>query len=217
MSDFSDLFRLVTLAFLEILLSADNAVVLGVLTHSLPVPLRRKALFVGVLSAFFLRAAALFLVAYLLESTWLQYLGAAYLLYLSIRYFTKKRNLTHSPKIHSFWKTVLLVELLDLVFAIDSILAGVAFIENNTSKLWIVYIGGMIGLLVMRYAAGLFSSLLDRFPRLETSAYLMVGWIGLKLALHALNWQIPPLLFWAFVAFFFLLGFLTGNRLKSKP
>lgn len=208
----SDIPRVFTLAFLEMLLSADNAVVLGVLSNALPVPLRRKALFIGVASAFFLRALALFLVAYLLEYTWIQLVGAAYLLYLCIRYFMKKGESVHPPKSYSFWKTVLLIELLDLVFALDSIIAGVAFIDASLSKLWIVYVGGMIGLLGMRYAANLFGSLLDRFPHLESSAYLMVGWVGLKLGASSLHWPLPAFLFWSVIALLFLLGFFRPKR-----
>lgn len=209
---FSDIPRVFTLTFLEILLSADNAVVLGVLTHSLPPVLRRRALFIGIASSFVLRAAALLGIAVLLESTWFQLLGGAYLVYLSIRYFFKKQKSTDIKPIRSFWKVVLLIELLDLVFAIDSIVAGIAFINGSFSKLWIVYLGGMIGLLGMRYAAALFSSLIDRFSKLEQSAYLMVGWIGIKLGLSAFHWSLPSPLFWSVIAFLFLLGFYKPRR-----
>lgn len=97
-----------------------------------------------------------------------------------------------------------------MVFALDSIVAGVAFIDSSLSKLWIVYIGGMIGLLGMRYAADLFSRLIDRFPRLESSAYLMVGWIGVKLGLSTFEWPIPSPIFWGMIAFLFILGFFKS-------
>lgn len=204
---FSDLPRLFTLAFLELLLSADNAVVLGLIAHTLPVPLRRRALFIGIVSSFFLRAAAILFVAILFENWWIQLLGAAYLLYLSVRYFIQKGKPASPPSPHSFWKVVLLIELFDLVFALDSIVAGIAFIDASLSRLWIVYVGGMIGLIGMRFAADLFGRLIDRFPLLERSAYLMVGWIGVKLACSAFAFPLPPLLFWSFIAFLFLSGF----------
>lgn len=204
---YSDIPRLFTLTFLELLLSADNAVVLGVVSHTLPTSLRRRALFIGIATSFFLRAAALLIISPLFQYPWIELLGAAYLLYLSFRYFVQKGRSVTPPKTRSFWKTVLLIECLDLVFALDSILAGIAFIDGALSKLWVVYAGGMVGLVGMRYAAGLFSSLLDRFPNLERSAYLMVGWIGLKLALEALAFAPPAPLFWAVIALLFLLGF----------
>jgi YkoY family integral membrane protein len=212
MFNFADIFLLLTLAFLEMLLSADNAIVLGVITHSLPPPLRRKALFIGVASAFVFRAAALLLAAYFLEYRSIQLLGGAYLLYLSIHFFLGKQKPPSINKTQSFWTTVLKIELFDLIFAIDSIVAGVAFIDGAIDKLWIVYVGGMIGLLGMRYAASFFTILLDRFPKLETSAYLIVGWIGVKLAALSLGSPLPAPLFWSVIAFLFLLGFFRQKR-----
>ncbi len=208
----SDIPRVFTLAFLEMLLSADNAVILGVLSNALPQPLRRKALFIGVASSFVLRAVALLLAAYLLKYMWVQLLGAAYLLYLSLRYFLQGGKSTQVAKSRSFWKTVVLIEAIDLIFALDSIIAGVAFIDAALPKLWIVYVGGMIGLIGMRYAADLFSSLLDRFPRLESCAYLMVGWIGVKLGAEALHHPFPAPFFWALLILLFLLGFFSRKR-----
>jgi YkoY family integral membrane protein len=207
-----DIASVVTLAFLEMLLSADNAVVLGVVANSLPVPQRRKALFIGLASAFVIRAAALLLLSVLLDYLWIRYLGAAYLLYLSFRYFVKRGHSVHPHHSTSFWKTVLLIEALDVAFALDSILAGVAFINADKSKLWIVYVGGMIGLVGMRYAAEVFSRLLDRYPRLERSAYLMVGWIGIELGASATGHPLPHIPFWIAIALLFLLGFFPKRR-----
>ncbi len=208
-----DIVRLVTLAFIELLLSSDNAIVLALLAHGLPEKLRKRALFIGLASSFFLRAAALLTVSYLLRYKWLQLLGAAYLIYVAIHHFLKKPKNPHQVLAHpSFWMTVLKIELFDIAFAIDSIIAGIVFISNGQStssihpKLWIVYAGGMIGLIGIRYAAGLFGSLLQRFPRLETSAYLMVGWIGLKLALSTFHLPYLAPIFWAGLLVLFLLG-----------
>lgn len=202
-----------TLAFLEFLLSADNAVILGLISSSLPEKQRAKALFIGVFSAFFLRAAALLGVAIVIQSIWVQILGGAYLLYLSFRYFTKrtKPGQEESP-VRTFWKAVLLIELLDLVFAVDSIIAGVAFINGAINKLWIVYLGGMLGVIGMRYAADLFSKLIDRLPHIERSAYLMVALIGSKLVLSSFHIKIPYILFWSLIALFFLLGIFSRKR-----
>jgi YkoY family integral membrane protein len=210
---FSDIPRVFMLAFLELALSADNAVVLGVVISTLPHHLRRKALYIGLFSACFLRAGALALVSYLLQHTWFELLGGLYLLYLCCRYFIKKGKSIHMEKTTSFWKTVFLIEVLDLIFALDSILAGVAFIDATLSKLWIVYLGGIMGLVGIRYAADLFSNLLERYPKLESSAYLMVGWVGIKLALNAASLPLPPLVFWLVTLFlFFPLGFLKPKR-----
>jgi YkoY family integral membrane protein len=93
---------------------------------------------------------------------------------------------THSKL---FWRTVLMIELTDIAFAVDSIVAAIAMISSHhihgqiNPKLWLVLVGGMLGVIAMRFAAVMFIRLLDKFPRFETSAYLLVFVIGGKLIL----------------------------------
>jgi YkoY family integral membrane protein len=89
-----------------------------------------------------------------------------------------------------FWSTVGVIELTDIAFAIDSILAAIALVGSAPQghvgphpKLWVVITGGMLGVILMRFAAVVFIRLLERFPRFETSAYLLVAVIGLKLVI----------------------------------
>ncbi|HYO82464.1 MAG TPA: hypothetical protein VES20_13765, partial [Bryobacteraceae bacterium] len=115
-----------------------------------------------------------------------------------------------------FWSTVLVIELTDIAFAIDSILAAIALVGSAPAghvgphpKLWVVIAGGILGVVLMRFAAVVFIKLLERFPRFETSAYLLVTVIGLKLVLdwalntpehpHTLDFHSPGhFAFWTF-------------------
>ena len=81
----------------------------------------------------------------------------------------------------AFWPTVLVIELTDVAFAVDSILAAMALAGSRSEKLWVVITGGIIGVVLMRFAAAIFIRLLEKFPRFEMSAYLLVVVIGLKL------------------------------------
>ena len=90
----------------------------------------------------------------------------------------------------NFWMTVLVIELTDIAFAVDSILAAIALVgappvDHPTTalhpKLWVVVTGGLLGIMLMRIAAAMFIRLLEKFPRFELSAYLLVIVIGLKL------------------------------------
>ena len=216
----SDLPKVAFLGFLEIVLSFDNAIVLGILAARLPEKLRNKALYIGSFSAVFIRLLTLLALGFLIQYRWIQLIGAVYLIYLSIEYLFKKRKKSTEHKGQkSFWKTVLLIEGFDIIFAIDSILAGLAFIgmsggKTFPSKLWIVYVGGVIGLLGVRYAAHLFSSVIGKFPRLELQAHLMIGWIALKLMYELLPHP-PPIfepIFWIVLSILFLLGFIKKDK-----
>ena len=105
------------------------------------------------------------------------------------------------PKKQSgFWMTVLKVEVADIAFAVDSILAAVALavtlpIIPNVGEIGgmhaghfvVIFAGGFIGLVIMRFAANLFVKLLAKKPGLETAAFLIVGWVGVKLAVLTLS------------------------------
>lgn len=222
----ADLPSLVVLTFIEILLSMDNAIVLGVLTSHLQKHLRSKALYIGVISAFAFRAIGLIFALTLLRYPFIQLLGATYLLYLCIAHFLQKKKdgvLLPDTKTN-FWRTVLLIELFDLAFAVDSIVAGIAFIGAKAQsslihpKIWIVYVGGMLGVVGIRYAAHFFSALMGRFPRLHIAAYLMVGWIGIKLAITAVDldsWIYTPI-FWSGISLLLLYG-LSKKKNRAQP
>jgi len=171
------------LIVLEVILSADNALILGVLVQKLPVHLRRKALFYGILGAYVLRGLALLFAALVIKLWWVQALGAAYLLYIALKHFLKPEEAHAPPPLEAtaaqFWKVVAQVELMDLAFAVDSVLVAVAL----SDKLWVIYTGVFLGILALRMLASLVVTLLDRYPRFKHLAYVVVGLAGVKLAI----------------------------------
>lgn len=183
------------LIILEGLLSADNALVLALLVRHLPHAERGKALLYGLVGAFVFRSLGIFFAAKLIHLWWVCAGGALYLIYLAVAHFIaharhgsdaeREEHERIKPKA-GFWKTIFLVEVTDIVFAIDSILVAVALVSEE-EKLWIVYVGGILGLILLRMAASGFTRLIERFPRLDAVAYALVGWAGIKLASAAVD------------------------------
>lgn len=237
---------LVVLIVLEGLLAADNAVVMAVMVKHLPRDQQRKALFYGLLGAFVFRFAALFMITFLVNIWQIQALGAAYLLFISVKHIIDQRKGgdehpdAKKGKQSGFWMTVVKVELADIAFALDSMLAAVALAVTlpkvgnfdiggiNGGQFIVMLLGGIIGLVIMRFAARHFVVLLQKFPSLETAAFLIVGWVGVKLAVlalahpglaildesfpHSTGWQVT---FWIVLVGIGLNGYLFGVR-KSK-
>ena len=195
---------LLVLIALEGILAADNALVMAVMVKHLPDEQRKKALFYGLAGAFVLRFGALFLISFLVNVWQVQAIGALYLLYISINHLVKKfvfKNREHNKKVKKesgFWGTVLKVELADIAFAVDSILAAVALAVTlpatnlpligglDGGQFLVILAGGLIGIVIMRFAATYFVKLLQKKPNLETAAFTIVGWVGVKLALYTL-------------------------------
>ncbi len=187
----SDFVTIALLVALEGLLSADNAMVLAVLVLGLPKSQQKKALRYGILGAFAFRSTAVVLAAFLIRLGWVKLVGAAYLLYLVIHHFSggsAEERRTAPPAtswlgLTPFWSTVVKVELTDIVFAIDSILVAVAM----SSKLWVILTGGILGIAMMRLVIGTLLSLVERYPPLVDGAFIIIGWVALKLLLEYLH------------------------------
>lgn len=107
--------------------------------------------------------------------------------YQRLMNFLGKLGLRLSP----FWRTVALVELMDLAFSIDNVVAATVYTQNMI----LICIGVFIGILAMRFVAGWFVKLLERFPALEHGAYIVIALLAVKLLLSsacALGWMSGP-------------------------
>lgn len=174
---------------LEAILSVDNAMVLAVMVRPLPSELRKRALLYGIVGAYGLRGLALLFATVIINVWWIQLLGGFYLIYLAAKFFfAQKAKETAEETMagaaaRSFWRIVVMVNVIDLAFAIDSVLVVVAFSQN----FWVIFAGVAIGILLIRLAAGWMIGVMERYPRLEAVAYAVVGWAGVKLGLEGWN------------------------------
>jgi YkoY family integral membrane protein len=245
-----DLATISLLVVLEGILSIDNALVLGLLAARVEPQLRRRALSYGLIGAFVFRLIAVAAAAYLLHWSILKLLGGLYLIWIACKFFWKRaqtnREANHSPvdpptpnESTGLWATIAAIELTDIAFAIDSILAAVALVGGPPPgtragaihpKLWVIFTGGMLGVVLMRFAAAAFVRLLEKFPRLHFSAYLLVGLIGIKLFLDwavntrahpdRLDFQSPTSsefwIFWGSMTLCLVIGFLPKRNYCHK-
>ncbi len=186
----SDILRVLIVIALECSLSADNALAIAILIKKLPEAKRTKALWIGLWSSMLLRFGAILFASHFIRYYWVQILGGLYLIYLAIMHFIKKDKVAKDSfqRKVSFWKIVALVELTDLLFALDSILAAFGVIQPSKTfpppNLWIVYVGGLIGLVIMRFAAKFFTKLIDKYSWIEKAAHALLILIGIKLCLQ---------------------------------
>lgn len=202
------------LIFLEGILSIDNAAVIGALVTPLPSdqgidwprPLKKigellhpllgnqrtAALRVGLLGAYLGRGLMLFTASFLIHNSWIKLIGAAYLIHLAFDNLedmsgggSEDEEEIKPIKVQTFWSTVLTVEIMDLIFSIDNVVAAVSL----SNQIWVVMVGVAIGILTMRFAAGIFSYAVEREPILQQAAYILVLNIGVELVLDQI-WHI---------------------------
>lgn len=215
---------IIQLIFLEGILSIDNAAVLGamvsVLPNDKPVPYpgpfkfflpftnrylgmqQAAALKVGLLGAYLGRGLMLVLAAWVIANPFLKILGAAYLIKLAFENLAKNAGGEEEAETDevegfsrkagvSFWAVVLNLELADLAFSLDNVVAAVAL----SDQLWVVMVGVALGIVTMRFAATIFTWMIQREPILEQAAYIIVLNIGIELLIaeffgvHIAAWE----------------------------
>ncbi|MFD1929837.1 TerC family protein [Sporosarcina siberiensis] len=208
-----------TLIILEGLLSADNALVLAVMVKHLPEKQRKKALFYGLLGAYVFRFIAIGVGVFLIQLWWVKVLGAGYLAWLSIKYFIdKSKENGEEGEIKginkkgilirlfgTFWGTIVAVEIMDIAFSVDSVLAAFGVSE----QIWVLLLGGMLGVLMMRGIAGVFLKLIDKVPELETTAYILIAIIALKMGLSVIHIEISHYVFFGILIVTFIATFIV--------
>jgi YkoY family integral membrane protein len=184
---------LIVLIALEAVLSADNAIALAAIAKGLPNEAERdRALNLGLVLAYILRMT-LILTASWVNNYWqFQILGAAYLLWLVYKHFSRSTdedgNESQTSEYDSLWQVIPIIGITDLAFSLDSVTTATA-ISSNT---WLVLAGGTAGVIALRFMAGLFIRWLGEYSNLEDAGYATVGLVGLRLAARALQPSLVP-------------------------
>lgn len=230
-----------TLIFLEGILSIDNAAVIAAMANRLPAdqpaprPVtwlghqRAAALKAGLFGAFAGRGLMLALAGLIIRYPAIHTVGAVYLLILAIEHFTGFNPLRAifglvaqlfgggsravADEGSSFWGTVLSIEFADLAFSIDNVIAAVAL----SPLLWVVLLGVGLGIVTMRFAASGFQWLIERVPSMEHGAYLLlIAIAGELLAEQYLDVELSELQTFG-ISLTILLGVLVYDRFVVRP
>lgn len=207
------LFVLLILIFLESVLSADNAIALAAIAQGLEdKKLERQALNFGLVAAYVLRISLILTATWVTKFWQFELLGAAYLLWLVFQYFTSNDNSEneHHARFKNLWQAIPVIAFTDLAFSLDSVTTAIAVSQER----WLVLTGATIGIITLRFMAGLFIRWLDEFVHLEDAGYITVALVGLRLLLRVVNDTLvpPEWLMISAIALIFLWGFSQRNE-----
>lgn len=167
---------ILSLIVIEGLLSVDNAMAIATMASGLPGNQKVKALRYGIVGAYAMRGLCLFFAAWIASNQWVKAVGGAYLVYLMVtQIWGRGGEGSADQSRRSFWGTVVRIEIMDLSLSLDNVVAAVAL----DRRLWVVCAGVFIGILILRFVAGFCIRLVERMPVLKTTAFLLVGFVGI--------------------------------------
>ncbi|MGK7941741.1 MAG: TerC family protein [Crocosphaera sp.] len=204
---------LIILIALEAVLSADNAIALAAIAQGLKSPqLQRSALNLGLVVAYLLRMSLILTATWVVKFWQFELLGALYLLWLVFNYFSSdedEQNHHHGPEFTSLWQAIPLIAITDLAFSLDSVTTAIALAD----EIWLILVGGTIGVITLRFLAELFIRWLEEYTYLEDAGFITVGFVGLRLLARVINpdWVPPEWLMIVAIATVFAWGFSKRN------
>ena len=171
---------IISLIIIEGLLSVDNMLAIATLASQLPDTQKKLALRTGLAGAYVFRGVALFFVGFIMANEWIKIAGAFYLIHLMAEHFSDlaaandddPETKVHKPR--TFWSVVIAIQLMDLSLSVDNVVAAVAM----SSKMWVVVTGVCLGLLTLWMFATVSLKMVEKFPILQHTAFLLIGYVG---------------------------------------
>lgn len=177
--------RFFEILWLNIVLSGDNAVVIGMAAAGLPLAMRNKAVMFGIIAAAVLRIIFSIFATYLLGLWWIAFLGGLALLYIA---WTFLKELLHhgeeeggaeaEVKEKTLGQALWQIVVADVSMSLDNVLAVAAVARNDIVML---VVGLTISIVLMGLLGGFLARLLDRFKFIAYVGVALIAWIGLEL------------------------------------
>src|SRR5499427_7536626 len=120
------LYSVIRIVIIDLVLSGDNAVVIGMAAHRLPLPQRKKAIVIGGGAAIVLRIILTAIAAYLLKIPGLQLVGGLLLIWIAFKLLKEEEESKEGFRAAgTLREAVITILVADFVMSTDNVL-GVA-------------------------------------------------------------------------------------------
>jgi YkoY family integral membrane protein len=145
---------------------------------------RAKAMNIGYIGAYGFRVVALLFASWIINNHWVMLIGALYLVWLMCAHFAGQKDVAENEgevvNVHhrTFASTIAMISLMDLSLSVDNVVAAIAL---SPKDLWPVYVGVTIGIIALRLVAGVAIKMIAKYPVLEHTAFILIGYVGLLL------------------------------------
>ncbi|MDE2295716.1 MAG: YjbE family putative metal transport protein [Gammaproteobacteria bacterium] len=173
---------LLQVLLIDLALTADNAVVVGLAVSGLPKHRRRSAIAAGVLGATLLRIGLAVVALRLLEIIGLVLAGGLLLLWVAWKMYRELRRRARRDAGHgrpkSFGQAIVQIVVADLSMSFDNVLAVAGAAAGHVG---ILVAGLVVSIVLMGVAATAIAALLERRRWLAWAGLLMVLYVALRM------------------------------------
>jgi YjbE family integral membrane protein len=205
---------------IDLILSGNNAVVIGMAARKLPPAQRKKAIVFGAGIAVLLRSTLTVVAAYLLNIPLLMTVGGILLIGIAVKLLVEEDDgvdVHAGDTLKSAIKTIIIA---DVVMSLDNVLAVAGASHGNV---FLVLMGLALSIPIIMWGSNIIAGLLNRFPWLLYVGAAVLGYTGGQLivedpfvhqllaGLDVLNMIIPV----ALAAIVVISGYAWKHRTKT--
>jgi len=171
---------LMTIIWVNIILSGDNAVVIALAARSLPARQQKKAVFWGAGAAVVMRIILTIVAVELLKFPWLKLIGAVLLLWIAVKLLVPEEEGGDGIESSSnLWAAIKTILIADLVMSLDNVI-GVAAAAKGSIVLLVL--GLLISIPLVIFGATMLMKLMERWPVIITLGAAILGWVAGEMA-----------------------------------
>jgi len=171
---------LMTIIWVNIILSGDNAVVIALAARSLPARQQKKAVFWGAGAAVVMRIILTIVAVELLKFPWLKLIGAVLLLWIAVKLLVPEEEGGDGIESSSnLWTAIKTILIADLVMSLDNVI-GVAAAAKGSIVLLVL--GLLISIPLVIFGATMLMKLMERWPVIITLGAAILGWVAGEMA-----------------------------------
>ena len=151
---------LISVIFINIILSGDNAVVIALACRNLPELQRKKAVVLGSVGAIILRVLLTFVAVKLLAIPYMQVVGGALLLWIALS-LLKGEDEGEVKGGNSLISAIKTIVVADLVMSLDNVVAVAGVAHGNIT---LIIIGLLVSIPLIVWCSQLLMKIMQKFP-----------------------------------------------------
>ena len=194
MISFTSMADFLKIVLADIVLSGDNALIIGMAAAGLSPELRRKAILFGLVMAAVLRIVFAIFATYLLHVPGLLFFGGLLLVWVCWRLYgdimahkREQESPTSASEVHgdnscvpkrTLTQALVSITMADLSMSIDNVLAVAAIARENTALL---VFGLSLAIALMGFCASFIVRLLTRFPAISWLGLFVLVYVALQM------------------------------------
>jgi YjbE family integral membrane protein len=173
--DTTFLLALLAIIWIDIILSADNAILIALACRGLPENQRKWGILLGTAAAIILRIIFALIIAKIMGLPFIRIIGGVLLLWIAIK-LIKGDEGDHTVKSSDkLWSAVITIAIADGVMSLDNVLAIAAVAKGDTT---LMVLGVLISIPLIIFGAQLFIKIMEKYPLIIVLGAAVLGWLG---------------------------------------